>query len=193
MDEATERAKLAAEDKANREWWAREQKLCTCGAAGTLEGHAEECEAAKDYNRAPDLKSENDRLVDDNNAMAVALMVAETALAIVSAADPDGPSIVWECTKALEVVREALNPHHSLIKTAGAPEREGVVDAGELLPVGAIDRLVTALKLALPYVEKVEKSPPTTFLSARQRHEQASSDAQLIRAAISLTSQDRPK
>lgn len=51
MDEATERAKLAAEDKVNRDWWAREQKLCTCGAAGTLEGHAEECDAAKDYNR----------------------------------------------------------------------------------------------------------------------------------------------
>lgn len=54
MDERTERAKLALEQKQRRlgpmAWEIEEMKLCTCGAAGTLEGHAEECPAAAKFN-----------------------------------------------------------------------------------------------------------------------------------------------
>lgn len=64
MDESTERAKLAAEtrnDPALRLQRA-EEKLCECGAAGSGEGHADECPAKK-FDRIPRRMSAKDALI----------------------------------------------------------------------------------------------------------------------------------
>jgi hypothetical protein len=41
---------MMARDRERRRAEAREQKLCRCGAVGTLEGHSDWCDAAAEFN-----------------------------------------------------------------------------------------------------------------------------------------------